>query len=383
MQTKENSIQKRGQKELPLILKILFILLTFIGAVLLLAVGACFVLLKGPSPKAKELFTLSCNETSAMKWLPGVFLPEEEVSAIINPNGNIDDTQSENTDGTYHITITGNSIDVAFVSSDEETLFPKAHVDSMGNLSAGGAISFSGDTSETVGADANLPTYELIDISRGTFKGKLLLVHDPSKVTVASIPTFGGVGWTLSQFIEEYNALACINAGGFEDENGKGKGGIPDGIVIRDGSIVYGSAGTGYRGVVGFDSENRLHVGNMTGAQALSEGIVNGMSFSLGPVLIKDGERQSGFNSGVNPRSAIGQTADGTVILIAIEGRMIDSLGATFENLTDIMEEYGAINASNLDGGSSSGMYYEGERITRSCSVIGDRPLPTAIIVSR
>lgn len=365
----------QSEKKIPVFLKILYFFLTFIGIVLILALGLCFILLKGPSSKAKELFTLSCNETSAMKWLPGVFLPDEEVDSIINPNKEPEHNTEE---GTYHITIVGDSIDVSFVSNKEEQLYQKVSIDSEGNRLDEDSILFEESEENT-----DVPTYELIDIRESTFKGKLLLVHDPSKVVAASIPQFGGVGWTLSQFVENYDALACINAGGFEDENGKGKGGIPDGIVIRDGDIVYGSAGSSYRAVIGFDADNRLHVGNMTGSAALAAGIINGMNFSLGPVLIQDGVRQSGFNSGINPRSAIGQSEDGTVILLAVEGRMIDSLGATFEDIADIMEEYGAVNACNLDGGSSSGMYYEGERITRSCSVIGDRPLPTAIVVLR
>lgn len=378
----EKQLQNRYRKKgLPLIVRILLVLLTTIGMILLLAVGACFVLLKGPSEKAKELFTLSCNETSAMKWVPGVFLPDEEVQLILNPELKAAKEQK----GSYVIKIDDdNNMTMDFKSEEElgQTEFLSAiDVDSEGNQSAAGVDGTADDGA--IAADANVPTYELVDLIGGTYKGKLLLVHDPSKVTVASINSFGGVGWTLSQFVENFDAIACTNAGGFEDENGKGKGGIPEGLVIRDGQIVYGNAGSSYVDVFGFDADNWLHVGNMSGQQALNEGIVNGASFGLGPVLIKDGERQTGFTSGINPRSAIGQTADGTVIMIAIEGRMVDSLGATFEDLADIFVQYGAINAANLDGGSSSGMYYEGERITRSSSVIGDRPLPTAIIVSR
>lgn len=365
-------------KKRHIIPKILLVFFTLVFGLVVLAFGACFVLLKGPSPRAKELFTLSCNETSAMKWVPGVFLEEEEVDALINPNP-VEDAGEEN--GTYYIRINGEAMDISFVKSGELPMLSSINIDSNGNHSE--ALAEEEDDLMADSQDPNLPTYELVDIVEGTYKGKLLLVHDPSKVKVASIPSFGGVGWTLEHFLEEYNAIACINAGGFEDENGKGKGGIPEGIVIRDGSIVYGSAGSMYKDVVGFDADNRLHVGDMTGAAALEAGITNGMNFALGPVLIQDGVRQTGFTSGINPRSSIGQTADGTVILLAIEGRMVDSLGATFDDVADIMERFGAINAANLDGGSSSGLYYEGERVTRSCSVIGDRPLPTAIIVNR
>lgn len=359
--------------------RILLVIFTFIIMILILALGACFVLFKGPSQRAKELFTLSCNETSAMKWVPGVYLPDEEVEMILNPQLKA----VYNQEGKYYITIKDDEMEISFKSKEmleKENDYQDSLIDSMGNI----AENASKDDADGAGSiDSNIPTFELVDLIGGTYKGKLLLVHDPSKVTVASIPSFGGVGWTLSQFLENFDAIACTNAGGFEDENGKGKGGIPEGLVIRDGQIVYGSPGSSYIDVVGFDADNVLHVGNMSGQQAINEGIINGASFSLGPVLIKDGVRQTGFNSGINPRTGIGQKSDGTVIMIAIEGRMVDSLGATFDDLADIFEQYGAVNAANLDGGSSSGMYYEGERITRSSSVIGDRPLPTAIIVNR
>ena len=376
-------------KTISIILKVLLFVGTFIAVIALFAVGTVFIVFKGPSSNASKLLALSCNETSAMKWVPKVFLSDEEYNDIFNPDssasGDSKSAISIQEDEAYHIVLDEESINKVSSNSDkvihEAGMLPMLNIDSNGNHS-GLADSDPGTFNMEI-PDNDLPPYELIDIKKGSFKGKMLLVHDPSKVTVASIPSFGGVGWTLSKFLEEYDAVACLNAGGFEDEDGKGKGGIPDGIVIRDGNIVYGNAGSSYKDVVGFDSDNKLHVGNMSGSYALSLGIVNGMSFSLGPVLIQDGVRQSGFNSGGNPRSAIGQTADGTVILLAIEGRMFDSLGATFDDVSDIMEEYGAINAANLDGGSSSGLYYEGERVTRSSSVIGDRPLPTAIVVLR
>lgn len=329
--------------------RIAIVIVTTLLMLVLFLFSVVFVLIKGPSKNAGELFTLSANETSAMKWLPKLFLSEEEHQAIINPQITPDTFVEFSTAKSI-----SNNTDTFSDSSD-------AQADSSANY-----------TDEI----------EVIDIKGPTYKGKLMIVHDPSRVSFASINSFGEVGITLSQFLDRFDAIACTNAGGFEDEGGMGKGGIPDGIVIRDGKIVYGSAGGHYSGFAGFDANHMLHVGNMSGQQALNEGVVNGTSFTGGPVLIKDGVRQTGFISGINPRTCIGQSADGSVLLVAIEGRMADSLGATFENLADLMEEYGAINACNMDGGSSSGMYYEGERITRSCSVVGDRPLPTAIIVT-
>lgn len=382
---------QQSSKILPVILKILLYIVTFIAAVVILAMGTLLIAFRGPSEDATKLISLSLSETSAMKSLPKFFLSKEDYNKIFNSGSSEDDSVSEiDDDGLYHIIINDESDNSAQVNAPlsdssviiEDEMLATINIDSNGNNSDP-VNNEAGVFNMEIPDNSDVPPYEMIDIKKGSFKGKMFLVHDPSKVKIVSIPSFGGGGWTLGKFCEEYDALAALNAGGFEDEDGKGKGGIPDGVVIRDGNIVYGSAGSSYKDVVGFDANHVLHVGNMSGSQALSCGIVDGMSFSLGPVLIQDGVKQSGFNSGVNPRSAIGQTADGTVILLAIEGRMFDSLGATFEDVSDLMEEYGAVNAANLDGGSSSGLYYEGERVTRSCSVIGDRPLPTAIIVYR
>ncbi|MGN0977978.1 MAG: phosphodiester glycosidase family protein, partial [Faecousia sp.] len=63
-------------------------------------------------------------------------------------------------------------------------------------------------------------------------------------------------------------------------------------------------------------------------------------------------------NSGYNPRTAIGQREDGAVIFICIDGRQAGSLGGTYADIIDIMVEYKAVNACNMDGGSSSVMMY-------------------------
>ena len=58
-------------------------------------------------------------------------------------------------------------------------------------------------------------------------------------------------------------------------------------------------------------------------------------------------------------RTAVGQRADGTVIFLVTDGRSASSLGATRNDVIDVMVKYGAVTAGMLDGGSSSLMYYE------------------------
>ena len=192
-------------------------------------------------------------------------------------------------------------------------------------------------------------------------------------------------GLQLTDMVAKYEGVAGINAGGFNDENGRGNGGIPQGLVITDGGLAWGNRGTTYN-VIGFDKNHILHVGTMTGQQALDAGIYYAVSFvthdGLASALIINGEVQyQNLASGVNPRTAIGQREDGAVLLLVLDGRSINTLGATMENICDVMLEYGAVNAGNLDGGSSSVMVYEGEIINSCASVTGPRNIPTGFIV--
>ncbi|MDR1701484.1 MAG: phosphodiester glycosidase family protein, partial [Sporomusaceae bacterium] len=56
------------------------------------------------------------------------------------------------------------------------------------------------------------------------------------------------------------------------------------------------------------------------------------------------------------PRTAAGVTADGTVLLVVVDGRQAASSGMTLQELAVFMQELGAEEAVNLDGGGSSEM---------------------------
>ena len=92
-------------------------------------------------------------------------------------------------------------------------------------------------------------------------------------------------------------------------------------------------------------------------------------------------------NSGFNPRTVIGQRADGTVIFLCVDGRQAGSLGATYGDTIDIMVEYGAVNACNLDGGSSTVMLLRDEngqvQFVNNVSLLQEDPrrMPTAFMV--
>ena len=148
--------------------------------------------------------------------------------------------------------------------------------------------------------------------------------------------------------------------------------------MVFEGKIYQEIRGT-RDGFVGIDDNYIMHVGRFTYQEIVDKNIQYGASF--GPVLICNGEPNTSLRGGLNPRTAIGQRSDGAVLLLVIDGRQVSSLGATYQDLVDVFLSYGAVNACNLDGGSSTMMWYEGDYINNCASVVGIRPVPTSFLV--
>lgn len=225
---------------------------------------------------------------------------------------------------------------------------------------------------------------EFVNISNENVKGYILLIKNPSMVKVASTSKIGVQGMKLLDIVQKENAIGGINAGGFGDEGGHGTGGTPMGLLMQDGNVVYGNEKERYS-IIGFNEDSVLILGRYTISEAKEKKIRDAVSF--GPYLIVDGEPLIKGNSnggwGLAPRTAIGQRKDGTVIMLVIDGRQLDSLGASLKDVQDIMLQYGAYNAANLDGGSSTTMVYENRVVNSPSSKHGPRFLPSAFIITK
>ena len=129
--------------------------------------------------------------------------------------------------------------------------------------------------------------------------------------------------------------------------------------------------------------DEHVIVGNYSKAELKEKDVVEGISF--GPALIVNGEKmitRGDGGWGVGPRTAIGQRKDGTVLFLVIDGRQPGySVGATLRDIQNIMYEEGAVIAANLDGGSSSTLYYNGKVINKPADLLGERMIPTAFVV--
>lgn len=334
---KKKKKKKKGSGLLGRIIRRFFLLLfTVIILVLVALILVMNVIFKGPSPAAREMLTMSLLEPSATKWIPGLFLEEDVLEAIRNPKS--DSTTDSFTDTSL---VTINKSGVLSGTSDEW---------------------------------ANHPDGIYIErLSGATYNAHVMVVRDPSKVYMgrsAETYSINTPGKRLNEVMAEADdsIIAAVNAGAFNDDGTANSyvGSVPAGIVYSEGEFICNQyrenipiAETG-GGFVGFNDDDILVVAkSMTEAEAEALNIRDGCEF--GPPLIINGEvYQEAYNkaSGLNPRTAIGQREDGAVIFVCIDGRQAGSPGGTYRDVTDIMIEYGAVNACNLDGGSSSIMMY-------------------------
>ncbi len=110
---------------------------------------------------------------------------------------------------------------------------------------------------------------------------------------------------------------------------------------------------------------------------------------SGGPYLVKNSEvfvdmtaQKLGAIGGKNPRSAIGYTADGDMILVAVDGREGSSVGMTLMQLANFMKAAGCVNAMNLDGGGSTVMYVNGQ-VVNNPAFKGGIAISNALVLSK
>lgn len=320
----------------------------FLAVVLtVVAVFACTLLLSlkmicgSTSPSAKRTFVTTMLETGQLKFLVSWFVPSAEVQEIVNANSmaKLDD-----------------DVDAALITFEPF---------------------------EDNEQDPEAKDLEVIEISGRTYTAKLIKVRDPSRISLATIYPWRENGVTLEELAQQSGALAAINGGIYDSTNNSG--GRPYGVIVSNGEIQHNQPSE-YPGLVlvGFDNDSILQIIDIDGMtptqlEALVEekGIRDAVTFQeeasdannhFVQLIINGNPRgMNGVGSGLNPRTAIGQCADGSVLLLVTDGRGKNGhLGASAADLIEIMTQYGAVNAANLDGGSSTCMYYDGEYLMTS-----------------
>lgn len=335
----------------------------------IILVGTLFIMLKkisgGKSPAARNLFISTVLESGQMKFLASWLCSEEEINEVINSN------KMEAMDADVDTSLINiNNNDNAPVVTD-----PNEEFDSNG--------------------------IRLVEVSGRSFFAKMLIIKDPSQVKVGTTYPWSDYGKELDQIVSGAGGIAGVNGGLYVSTGNRG--GSPLGVVVQDGKITYNSP-SALNGLylIGMNKDNLLIIKDIDGMSASDfekyveeNGIRDGVAFQeessdtnnhFVPLIINGQTRKlEGQGSGANPRTAIGQRADGAILLLVTDGRGASGhLGASASDLIAIMQDYGAVNAANLDGGSSSTMVYNGKYEMTSVTFYYQNSswkLPTAFVV--
>lgn len=353
----EKRSNKKKSKKLKIWQKIL---VTFICIGLVMASILGFFLY-GPYPKFREWLITTAMTTMNHQYLAKWFYSDKTIDKVLKRN--YVKESGEDTDTSLVTFVDYSKTKVMYKNKYEKEILTK---------------------------DKDNSLYKLININDGSMRGYLVVIYDPSKVKMETASSMGTKGEMLVSIAKRTESVIAMNASGFIDPNYNSNGGRPYGVVIKNGKIVSNleRANVG-GGVVGFTKDNKLILGKMSGNEALKKGIRDAMEF--GPYLIVNGKPsfiKGNGGWGTAPRSAIGQRQDGIVLFLVMDGRDyahgIDGVGMV--ELTEILAKYGAYNASNLDGGTSSGLVINGELINKPVNGSGEkltRAIPNAWVVKK
>jgi len=362
-----NGVRRRRRKPKVTVGKIILRILACILALVLMLVATLYFALGmmcsgkiGENGEISEILYITVPtflETGAFKFIPSLYLSSNEIQTIVDSN-KMADMDADVDEGLINIGSTGKkgTLDIN-VSADAEA-------------GEGGIV----DSGEPI---------EVHEISGATYFGTMIVVKDPSRVSLATIYPWRDEGVTLDELVNSNGAIAGIN-GGLYNSNGN-TGGRPYGVIVSNGEVQLNDP-TSFAGLVlvGFTESNILQIIDLAGMSASDvealikeKKIRDAVTFQdeasdannhFVQLIINDVDREmNGMGSGLNPRTAIGQRADGAVLMFVTDGRgKSGHLGASASDLIEVMRKFGAVNAANLDGGSSSCMYYDGEYLMTS-----------------
>ena len=300
------------------------IIISILISLYILGCSSFLFILYGPFTGFKDWLVTTAMATMNHKYYCKWFYSEEEINNVLGSNY-IDDG--------------GRETDPSLVNHEEIT-------------------SYKNEYEKQILKRNKDDLYKIIKFEVNGCDAYLGVVYDPSKISVGYTKWLGRSGQYIYDMAKEQNSVLTINGGGFQDPNYNSNGANPVGLTISNGKIITDYSMGGASGVVGFNSDNTLVLfQNVSGEKALEMGIRDAVS--MGPFLIVNGKKsftKGNGGWGYAARTAIGQRKDGIVLMLVVDSNATRTKGASMKDLVDIMDRYGAINAANLDGGTSSVM---------------------------
>ena len=340
---KENKKNRKKAKKQKLVKK--FFIFNFLLGTICCYVGLFVVY--GPNTMFRNWFITTAEASMRHKYYARWFYDENTIDYVMSQNDVIE---------------TNNSTDTSLYKIDEV----------QANSQNSKEIKYKNKYDRQIREkDPEHPDYKIIEFkdeklkSGRTFDGYLAVIYDPSRIHTVVTQYLGTRGEYIKDMAKRVNAVVAINGGGFVDPNFNSNGATPLGITMSKGKILrsdetYNGAG----GIIGFNEDNQLVLTKCSKSQVKYLGIRDCVTF--GPFIIVNGEASKVLGNGgwgVAPRTVIGQRADGIVLFFVSDGRSGLKQGIDMNDEIEIMERYDAINAANLDGGTSSVMIVNGEMI--------------------
>ena len=217
----------------------------------------------------------------------------------------------------------------------------------------------------------------LIRINVGWSRGILAFCMNTKNVHNYAATTLPVIGQLVGEIVDDHNGVLGINGSAFMDD-GSSNGGQISGLGVCNGEVLGERLGWGAKRLE-LRGDNYMYI--VDSNSELDDSTRDACEFQ--PAVIIDGkvivDEDCGW-TGANPRTILGQCWDGSTMMLVLEGRLASSPGCSVVPLAELMVDYYCAQALNLDGGTSSMMYYKGRYINR-CSntdLYGGRTLPTA-----
>ena len=320
-------------------------------------------LMYGPYNGFRDWYITTAMTTMNHQYLATWFYSSESINDTLNRNKTIE--IDEITDPTL-VTTTASTGRITYANEYEKVVLEK---------------------------DPDHPDYKIIQIKKSSYTGYLAVIYDPSTVQTLVTNNFKKEGQYLTDMANDAGATIAINGGVFTGISNSseelssqelaygGSGGSPLGLTIANGKVISNTSYNGAGGLIGFDENDKLVLGKMTLSKAKELKIRDAVT--CGPFLIINGQASKVIGNGgwgTAPRTAIGQRRDGIILMLSIDGRRATMPGATMEDLLEIMQNYGAYNASALDGGTSTAMVENGKLVNDPINSTGahaTRPIAT------
>ena len=204
-------------------------------------------------------------------------------------------------------------------------------------------------TRDDVNIYANYPGRPLEKDANGNYNWSRMTVLEQAQ---QAQETYGNPDSPLYE--ENYNVIVSTNAEGFDMTGSeKDNRGEPGGLLIMDGEKVHDIGSNGFFGIT---KDGKAVMGTTAEYNALYADKLDEAVGGFGTLMIRDGKITVGESSRGNnaPRTAIGVTASGKVVMMVLDGRQQRSEGGDMLEIAHILLDAGCVNAINLDGGGSS-----------------------------